>query len=43
MKDDITSGKYVKLCPKNADDIIVVGGRTERWMTSTAGVHSASK
>ena len=35
IKDDITSGKYVKLCPKNKDDIIVVGRRTERWMAST--------
>ena len=35
MKDDIISGKYAKLCPKNKDDIIVVGGRTERWMAST--------
>ena len=35
MKDDITSGKYVKLCPKSKYDIIVVGGRTERWMAST--------
>ena len=36
MKDNITSGKYVNLCPKNKDDIIVVGGRTERWMASTS-------
>ena len=35
MKDDITSGKYAKLCPENKDDIIVVGGHTERWMAST--------
>ena len=35
MKDDTTSRKYVKFCPKNKDDIIVVGGRTERWMAST--------
>ena len=35
MKDDITSGKYVKLCLKNKDDIVVTGGRTERWMAST--------
>ena len=34
MKDDITSGKYVKFCLKNKD-IIVVGGRIERWMAST--------
>ena len=33
-KDDITSGKYAKLCPKNKDDIIVVEGHTERWMAS---------
>ena len=35
MKDDITSGMYdVKLCPKNKDDIIVVGRGTGRWMAS---------
>ena len=35
MKDDITSGKYVKLCSKNKDHITLVGGRIERWMAST--------
>ena len=35
MKDDITSQKYAKLCPKNKDDIIIVGGHTEMWIAST--------
>ena len=35
MKKEINTKVYVKLCPKLKDNIVVVGGRTERWMAST--------
>ena len=35
LKNDVNGGKYVKLCLRYEDGIIVVGGRTERWMDAT--------
>ena len=35
LKESMKSGKLKKLCPQFKDDIIVVGGRAERWMAST--------
>ena len=32
---DVRSAEYIKLLPRIKDEIIVVGGRTERWMAST--------
>ena len=33
MKKDMERGKYKRLCPRVRDDgVIVVGGRTEKWM-----------
>ena len=32
---DIQAGKFVRLCPKYKNGLIVVGGRAERWMQST--------
>ena len=34
-KKEIKAKVYVKLCPKLKDNIVVVGGRTERWTAST--------
>ncbi|XP_057308277.1 uncharacterized protein LOC130646153 [Hydractinia symbiolongicarpus] len=35
IEDEVKKGKYIKLCPKYEDEILVVGGRTERWMEAT--------
>ena len=35
LKNDVNTGKYAKLCSRYEDGIIVVGGRTERWMDAT--------
>ena len=35
IKGDLRKDKYKKLCPRIKDDLIVVGGRTERWMEAT--------
>ena len=35
LREDMKAGKYKKLCPQIEDGIIVVGGRTERWMSAT--------
>ena len=35
VKREVKEGKMRKLCPKIQDDIIVVGGRAERWMLET--------
>ena len=32
---DVQAGKFVRLCPKYRDGLIVVGGRAERWMQAT--------
>ena len=32
IKGDLRKDKYKKLCPRIKDNVIVVGGRTERWM-----------
>ena len=31
----VEEGKFVRLCPKYKDGLIVVGGRAERWMQAT--------
>ena len=35
LKASVDEGKYVRLCPRYENGVIVVGGRTERWMSST--------
>ena len=35
LKDDVERGRLKGLCPRFQDGIIVVGGRTERWMAAT--------
>ena len=35
MQQEVMKGKYIKLQPKISDGVIVVGGRTERWMEAT--------
>ena len=35
LKNDVNAGKYVKLCPRYEDGIIVVDEHTERWMDAT--------
>ena len=32
---EVQAGKFVRLCPKYKDGLIVVGGRAERWMQAT--------
>ena len=35
LKIEVQAGKHKKLCPQEQDGILVVGGRTERWMGAT--------
>ncbi|XP_057308007.1 uncharacterized protein LOC130645899 [Hydractinia symbiolongicarpus] len=35
IEDGVKKEKYIKLCPKYEDEILVVGGRTERGMEAT--------
>ena len=35
IRGDLRKDKYKKLCPRIKDNLIVVGGRTERWMEAT--------
>ena len=35
MHSDVNKGKYKKLLPTVENDVIVVGGRVERWLCST--------
>ena len=35
LHDDVRAGKLARLVPRYTDGIIVVGGRTERWMQCT--------
>ena len=35
MHEDVRRGRYVKLLPKVQDGLLVVGGRTERWVEAT--------
>lgn len=35
IEKDVKAGKFVRLCPRYRDGLIVVGGRAERWMQAT--------